>query len=228
MRRILCYGDSNTFGQNPQGGPRFDEIIRYPRALARLLGAGYEVIEEGFPGRTTVYETFVDPWVNGRTYLYPCVASHLPLDLVVLMLGTNDLSVGVGVNAFYAAAGIQRLIRLIRQASQEWQQPCPEILVVSPPLIAKSSNSTMVGNVFPFPAAHEESKRFRAEYAAVAESEHCAFLAAEDYTETGPDGVHMTAESHLRLARALADSIEIQLRQKTEEQNESSICKSTI
>lgn len=203
MKRVLCYGDSNTFGANPEGGHRFDEKTRYPKRLAALLGPEYEVIEEGLPGRTTVYETFVDPFVNGRTYLYPCLLSHMPLDLVILMLGTNDLSTGARVNAYYAAAGVERLVNLTRQVSMEQQMSCPQILIVSPPLISDTTNNPVIENVFSMQEASRESRSFRTHYSDVAAARHCAFLAAEDYTQTGSDGVHMTRESHLALAQAL-------------------------
>ena len=207
MKRILCYGDSNTYGADPEGGSRFDETTRYPKVLASLLGAEYEVIEEGLPGRTTVYETFVDPFVNGRTYLYPCLLSHWPLDLVTIMLGTNDLSTGSRVNAYYAAAGAERLVNLIRQVSMEQQLRCPQILLISPPLIAETTNSPVIENVFSLPAAAWESRHFKRHFSDVAGARNCAFLAAEDYTQTGSDGVHITKESHKNLAIALHKAI---------------------
>lgn len=207
MKRILCYGDSNTYGADPEGGQRFDEKTRYPKRLAELLGAEYEVIEEGLPGRTTVYETFVDPHVNGRSYLYPCLLSHMPLELVILMLGTNDLSTGARVNAYYAAAGVERLINLTRQVSMEQQMPCPQLLIVSPPLISDSTNNPVIENVFSMQEASRESRSFRRYFSDVANTRHCAFLAAEDYTQVGSDGVHMTKESHLALAQALCREV---------------------
>ena len=89
MKRLLCYGDSITWGCNPETGKRFDAQTRYPRVLGTLLGTAYDVIEEGCGGRTTVYDTDVDHYVNGRAYLYPCLESHQPLDLIVLMLGSE-------------------------------------------------------------------------------------------------------------------------------------------
>ena len=180
MKRILCYGDSITWGCDPETGKRFDEQTRYPRVLGTLLGTAYDVIEEGCGGRTTVYDTGVDHYVNGRAYLYPCLESHQPLDLIVLMLGSNDLANGAKKNAYYAAAGAQRLIWLIRHWALDRHVNCPKIL-------------------------HKQSLLFRKYYSAVAEQCECSFLAAEDYAEAGADGVHITKESHLRLAQAIAE-----------------------
>ena len=187
MKRILCYGDSITWGCDPETGKRFDKQTRYPRVLGTLLGTAYDVIEEGCGGRTTVYDTGVDHYVNGRAYLYPCLESHQPLDLIVLMLGSNDLANGAKKNAYYAAAGAQRLIWLIRHWALDRHVNCPKILLISPPY------------------AHKQSLLFRKYYSAVAEQCECSFLAAEDYAEAGADGVHITKESHLRLAQAIAE-----------------------
>lgn len=206
MKRILCYGDSNTWGADPDTGLRYDEQTRYPRVLASLLGTDYDVVEEGLPGRTSVYDTDVDAYVNGKTYLYPCLSSHAPLDLVIIMLGSNDLSTGCKVNAYYAAAGVERLVNLIRHWSIDQKSRCPQILVISPPLFGRESVEPIT-EVFDMKWASRESRLFRKHYSDVAKSRDCLFLAAEDHTEPGCDGVHMTPESHIRLAEAIYNII---------------------
>ncbi|MGO4839576.1 GDSL-type esterase/lipase family protein, partial [Rhizobiaceae sp. 2RAB30] len=94
MRSVLCFGDSNTHGQVPGMGPldRYGPHVRWPGVLRAELGAGWHVIEEGLSGRTTVRDDPIEgAHKNGRTYLRPCLQSHASLDLVILMLGTNDL-----------------------------------------------------------------------------------------------------------------------------------------
>ena len=150
------------------------------------------------------YDTGVDHYVNGRAYLYPCLESHQPLDLIVLMLGSNDLANGAKKNAYYAAAGAQRLIWQIRHWALDRHVDCPKILLISPPLIRAQLLPDM-DQVFDCPYAHEQSLLFRKYYSAVAEQCGCSFLAAEDYAEAGADGVHITRESHLRLAQAIAE-----------------------
>lgn len=203
-RRILCYGDSNTWGYDAATGQRFDETIRYPKVLQELLGDGYEIIEEGCSGRTTVYDTDVDIYVNGYSYLYPCLESHSPLDLVVLMLGTNDLNNGVHKNAYYAAAGAERLINLIRHWSIDKARPCPKILLVSPILIEQAYTDPYLAAVIDYPWAAAESRKFRQYFAAVAEKTGCAFFAAEDCAEPcAIDGIHLGVQGHRALAEAL-------------------------
>lgn len=208
MKRILCYGDSNTWGAIPGENGRYDAGTRFPRVLEDLLGDDYEVVEEGLPGRTTVYHTDVDRYVCGADYLPPCLSSHAPLDVVVLMLGTNDLSTGVHVNAYYAAAGADRLVKLIRSWGISSGFPTPEVLIVSPPLIDPCVKDVPVmREVFDPQYAPEQSRHFREHYRDAAGLLGCRFLAAEDYVETGCDGVHMTAGSHRRLAEGLCENI---------------------
>lgn len=205
MKTLLCYGDSNTWGHNADNGERLDN--RYPRILQQLLGAQWNVVEEGCPGRTTVYDIPTDPYLNGRTYLYPCLHSHRPIDIVILMLGTNDLQILAGANAFFAALGVERLINDIRRWSQDMQLPCPQILLISPPLIGEHS-STFSEPYINYPWAMEQSRQFRKLYEEVACRQKCLFLAAEDYTKPGQkDGIHITADSHFHLATAIFETI---------------------
>ena len=91
MRSILCFGDSNTYGESPEGLGRYPRDERWPGILQTALGAEYLVIEEGLNGRTTVWEDEVEGDKSGKKHLPVCLASHAPLDLVILMLGANDL-----------------------------------------------------------------------------------------------------------------------------------------
>src|SRR4051812_38077987 len=109
-RTILCFGDSNTHGADPQGGGRFPFDVRWPGRLEQELGSGWRVIEEGLSGRTTVFE---DPFIegrNGRQYLVPCLASHAPIDLLTIMLGTNDLKAVYRADPDMVAYGIVSLV----------------------------------------------------------------------------------------------------------------------
>ncbi|MBQ9959278.1 MAG: acylhydrolase, partial [Oscillospiraceae bacterium] len=90
-KRILCYGDSNTWGYIGGVGERFGRDVRWTGRLQTLLGSDYTVIEEGLNSRTTVWDDPVEMHKNGYTYLMPCLQTHRPLDLVIIMLGTNDL-----------------------------------------------------------------------------------------------------------------------------------------
>jgi len=124
MRRILCYGDSNTWGCIPISAARYGEDIRWPGVLAGLLGAEYRIIEEGLNGRTTVFDDPLQEGRNGKTYLLPCLLSHRPLDVVVLMLGTNDMKQRYGLPAEDIARGAGVLAEIVRTSGSgtgEWR-----------------------------------------------------------------------------------------------------------
>ena len=91
MKTILCYGDSNTYGLMPDSPDRYPRDVRWTGILQKKLGEDYYVIEEGLSGRTTLWDDPIEEHKNGKKYLLPCLETHKPLDLVVIMLGTNDL-----------------------------------------------------------------------------------------------------------------------------------------
>ena len=91
MKTVLCYGDSNTWGYDPWTRLRYPPSVRWTGVLAERLGPVYRVVEEGLNGRTTRWDDPMEPGRNGQMYLGPCIESHAPLDLIVVMLGTNDL-----------------------------------------------------------------------------------------------------------------------------------------
>ena len=206
-KRILCFGDSNTFGSRPTGG-RFDESIRWPMRMATLLGDGYTVIEEGFGGRTTVFDDPVEGgYKSGANYLPPCLMSHNPLDLVILMLGTNDLKIRFGMNARTVAEGNMRLIRLIMQYAMNAEGAAPKILLVSPPVVGDWIMKTHFAEVFG-PEAPEKSRKFAAEFSRYARLMRCEYLDASLYAEPSKeDALHLNQENHLRLADAMAAKV---------------------
>ena len=118
-KRILCFGDSNTWGYAATGG-RFEEDVRWPTRLGTLLGDGYAVIEEGFNGRTCVYDDPIEGgYKSGLAYLPPCVMTHTPLDLVVIMLGTNDCKKRFQMTPFTIGGGVTALIKAVRDYAQD-------------------------------------------------------------------------------------------------------------
>jgi lysophospholipase L1-like esterase len=141
-RHILCFGDSLTWGWIPADPPvpstRFPLNDRWPGVLAETLGERYVVIEEGLSGRTTTADDAADPRLNGSTQLPFLLASHLPLDLVVLMLGTNDTKAAYERTPFEIAAGMSTLVAQVLSSAGGvgTTYPSPKVLVVAPPRIA--------------------------------------------------------------------------------------------
>ena len=138
MKTILCYGDSNTYGYRPDNGMRYDEEIRWTGRLASILGREeYRVIEEGCNGRTTVFDDPEDPWKNGLPYLKPCLNTHKPIDIVILMLGSNDLKSCFKLSAEEIADGAGKLVETIQGFTADKQGFVPGIVLVSPPEIGE-------------------------------------------------------------------------------------------
>jgi lysophospholipase L1-like esterase len=202
VRTILCYGDSNTWGCIPAGGDeptrRYGPDERWPGVLRRDLGDGYWIVEEGLNGRTTVRDDPLEPYRNGRAFLMPCLMSHYPLDLVVVMLGTNDLKWRFGVAPAEIAAGAGILVDEILRSPTGRDGGSPQVLLVCPPPLARLIDEDFVGGP-------EKSRELAPHYAASAEARSCAFLdAGASITSSDVDGIHLEADQHRRLGEVVA------------------------
>lgn len=204
MKTILCYGDSNTWGQHAPLGDRFDENTRWGSRLRTLLGEEYRVIEEGQRGRTTVWDDPVENRLAGLTYLWPCLDSHAPIDLVIIMLGTNDCKPYFGLHPQNIADGAGRLVDMVQKCAFGPNDTAPKVLLISPISITAS---TFYPHLFSEKEA-AKSHGFPAAYQTVAERYGCAFLDAAQLAQPDPaDGVHLTAEGHAALAQAVAEKV---------------------
>ena len=207
MITVLCYGDSNTYGYVPETGMRYPKNVRYPGRLQELLGDGYHVIEEGCNGRTTIHDDPIDGWKNGLDYLRPCLNSHKPIDIVTLMLGSNDLKERFHLTAKEISDGVSVLLDVITSFTLEKQGFIPRIVLISPPRIGQGIKASPFYGAFDENAI-ERSKEFPVFYKAVAEKYGCIFLDAAEYVEPSAfDSLHLTAEGHEILAQKLYDCI---------------------
>jgi len=205
---VLCYGDSNTFGYNPANGMRYPKGVRWTSILQDKLGDEYDVVEEGCNGRTTIFDDPVDGWKNGIDYLKPCLNSHKPVDIVILMLGSNDLKRTFNATAKDSANGIEKMLKTIIEFTELKQGFAPRIVLVAPPHIGEGIADSPFSSSFEIRAI-DESRRFAGEYKKVADRCGCAFVDASEYTEPSAiDSLHLMPESHARLAGALAETVE--------------------
>ena len=212
MKTVLCYGDSNTYGYVPETGMRYPRDVRYPGRLQMLLGEEYCVIEEGCNGRTTIYDDPIDGWKNGLDYLKPCLNSHKPVDIVIMMLGSNDLKETFHLTAEQIAAGAGQLVDVIQAFTAEKQGFVPTIILVSPPEIGTGIKSSPFYGAF-YENAIEESRRFPEFYKEVADSKGCIFFNAAEYIyPSDTDSLHLTPEGHRILAEKLCDVIKSTLK----------------
>jgi lysophospholipase L1-like esterase len=200
MKVILCYGDSNTWGYNPVSQGRYSIHERWTGVLADLLGADYRVIEEGLNGRTTVWDDPIEEFRNGKDYLMPCLLSHKPIDLVVVMLGTNDMKKRFSASAQDIASSIGVLVEVIQQSGSGFENRAPKILLIAPPVIGRLS-----GYAEMFEDAVEKSKKFGEYYRQIAVLYGCEYLDASQVIRSGDlDGVHLEVDQHLKLGQAVS------------------------
>ena len=207
-RTVLCFGDSNTHGTPPAAdlgaSARFDRSTRWPTLMAGHLGADWHVIEEGHPGRTTVHDDPIEgAHRNGLTVLPSLLESHKPIDVVILMLGTNDLKGRFSVNATDIALSLERLIGVIRSFACGPDGTNPGILLVSPPPILEVG---CLADMFEGGAA--KSHGLCAAISAAATRANVSFLDAAAHIAVSPiDGIHYDKATHATLALVLADAL---------------------
>lgn len=202
---VVCYGDSNTWGADPLDGPRFGRDSRWPGVLATLLEGRARVIEEGLNGRTTLRDDPYSPGRNGLTYLIPCLDTHAPLDVLVIMLGTNDLKTTFGLAASDIAAGAATLVDVALLSGSGPDGGAPKILLVAPPALAPAS---VTMEVWGFDGAHERNAALPRLYRAAAARAGVAFLdASAIVTADAADGIHLSRDGQRTLGRAVAEAV---------------------
>ncbi len=208
-KHIVCFGDSNTHGYDAKTGGRFDETERWCCLLQKNLGEGYLIIEEGLSGRTTCFDDPIHEGLCGLDYIYPCLMSHEPVDLLIIMLGTNDTKERFGSSAACIALGLKRLIAKAIAVTDSWRGGEPNILVVTPQNIDKKYIDSDVGSTMGNGCA-EKSEGLAEEFEKIAELMGCHYLDANQavLAETNQvDFMHLTKEGHRQLAEALTEKV---------------------
>lgn len=210
MKTVLCFGDSITWGFDPEGSGRHAFGDRWSNVLAAALGEGVTVITEGLNGRTTGYDDHLaDCDRNGVKNLPTVLHTHQPLDLVVIMLGTNDMKPAIAGTAYAARAGIQRLVGLIRHHEYSFDYDAPDILIVSPPTLCETADPVFSAM---FRGAIEESSMLASLYRDLADDLGCGFFDAGSVARTSPiDGVHLNAEGTRAIGRGLEPIVRMML-----------------
>lgn len=208
-KTIICFGDSNTHGYCSETGGRFDDTERYPCLLQKYLGEDYLVREEGLSGRTTVYEDPLFEGLSGLSAIFGVLMTHEPVDLLIIMLGTNDTKERFASNAENIAKGLERLTRKAQATTDAWRDGKPNILLIAPAPIEKGYETTFVANEMGRGCA-EKSRELAKYYERTAELTDCHFLDAgtiQGISMHPNDYMHLTAESHDLLAKKLAELI---------------------
>ncbi len=206
---VVCYGDSNTYGFDPVTHGRFPRAVRWPGVVAAELARIAHVVEEGLGARTTVWESPFAPGRDGRAYLVPCLASHAPVDVLVVMLGTNDLKSVYRLTAADVAAGAASVVDVALASRAGPDGGPPRVLLVSPPRLGAV---TAIAAVWGFGEALAASAHLAPHYRTVAAELGCSFLDADALVAVHPaDGVHIDAAGHAVLGRAIAAEVRVLL-----------------
>ena len=205
LRTILCYGDFNTHGTVPMetllSDSRFGPDERWPGVMRKLLGDGWNVIEEGLPGRTTVHPDPIEgAHMSGLAHLRPCLRSHRPIDVLAIMLGTNDLKTRFSVPPSDIALGLVALCETALACAAGPKAGAPKLLLIAPvPAIEAGCLAEMFGG------GAAKAQRLAALYSQVAERFGAAFFDAGSVARISPlDGVHFDADQHRLLGEAVA------------------------
>ena len=207
MQTVLIYGDSNTHGTKPLQRPgqseRFSPAHRWPAVMAARLGGDVRVIDEGLPGRTTVHDDPIEGGArNGLSVLPAILPSHAPIDLLVIMLGTNDLKSRFSVTSWEIARSVERLVLAARA-----ELPGLAVLIVAPVPVREVGGLKEV-----YVGAERRQEGLNAHLAQIAKAQGCGFVDAGSYIEVSDiDGVHWDAEAHVSFAAVMAEKVADQL-----------------
>ena len=200
MRTVLCYGDSNTFGYIPGRGGRYNRHTRWPGLLSDLLGEGFLVVEEGLCGRTTIFDDMTDPGRSGLETMEAAIKKRSPLDLLIVMLGSNDCKLQFQASAKEIAEGAGQVIERAKSCGAgEFH-----VLLIAPAAMTERIMQSGFGSEFNLHSV-EVSRELAAEYETLAERLGCSFLDASKVTRVSEtDGLHLDEQGHRRLAEGVS------------------------
>jgi lysophospholipase L1-like esterase len=198
-KTILCYGDSNTWGNIPRTDRRYSRDVRWPGALQNLLGKEYEVISGGLCGRTLVAEDSKKPHRTGITHLQAILESTDPIDGLIIMLGTNDIKSIYNLTPVEIAGHLLQTIEFVRKIKD--LEKIPHILIVCPPPVINPETNDLDSRMVP---GLEAFKVLPSLYKEIAQKSDCGFINAGDYISSSKiDGYHLDEEGHLILAKVI-------------------------
>ena len=210
-RRILAFGDSNTWGWNPSNnliGPpeRWDDDIRWTGVLQKELGDEFEVINEGLNGRTTVWDDPIEEYRCGKDQLPAVMDTAAPFELMIIFVGTNDLKIRFGLPPRDVAEGAGILIERALVRKGDFTNCTPKILLVCPPRLGKNISETIMGPCFG--GSEEKSKHLDPFFRIVADKYNVGYLNADEIVHSSEiDGLHLDADQHEILGKAMASKI---------------------
>lgn len=211
VKKIFIYGDSNTHGADEEHAARFDEETRWTKVCQKLLGDDYLIVEEGLSGRTTCHDDDGTlplpeaPYINGLAHIGPIVCSHLPLDVICVKLGSND----VGMPGETPESIAENAARVLREAKSLMEAKYPgrpfKCVLMAPLEVTEDAMTGAFSFVFNDPAIIEQSKALPPAYEKKAAEEGWLYFNANEHARCGKwDGIHLDAENHRKMGEAMA------------------------
>lgn len=203
-KRVLIYGDSNTYGYRGSDHLRFEKPDRWTTIAQEYAGEGFELINKGMNGRTACCHESMFPFRNGLDYIEPCVRAHMPLHMICVMLGTNDLKRKFGLSAEDIAQGCGRVLTRAKEfMDREMPGNRCKYLLMSPIEVSENVADSGWAEDYEGEVTIEKSKAFSQCYAKVAEDKGFLFFDAALFgVPCEDDGIHLSAESHRSLGIA--------------------------
>jgi len=203
--KILCYGDSNTYGYIAENAQRFPKGIRWPKILQANLGDFFHIIEEGYNGRT-IHNAFPhETPKNGLDFIESCLDEHNPIDMMIIYLGINDLFIAPDITVEQIGEQLKRLITIAKELSVPQIHNRVEFLIIAPTVMNKDMSERDY-----YATEIEKSKQLPEVFEKVASAQNCHFLDSSDYIQTKPtDGVHLDAENQIRLGKVVAEFVTV-------------------
>lgn len=204
-KRILCFGDSNTWGYIPDTKHnRYPANIRWTGVLQENLGHEYEVTEEGLNSRGIVVSDS-RPGKEGRNaieYIQACLDTHDPIDYVIVFLGSNELKAEFNLSAEQVASNLKKLIEMITSRPSQFREAKPKVVVIVPPTICEQTEYCSNGGKYR--GAYKKSVGLKKAFADVASKTGSLLVDIQKDLKLGNDGVHLLPESHKLLGDAIA------------------------
>ncbi|NMD38336.1 MAG: SGNH/GDSL hydrolase family protein [Christensenellaceae bacterium] len=205
-KTILCFGDSNTYGARPDGQGRYEN--RWPVVMQKLLGDEFKIIEEGLCGRTASIEDNFDPYLCGYKTIHMAINTHNPVDMVIIMLGTNDIKRRFNLSITDVSRGVEECINKIKGIYYFNNQALPKILVIAPAPINEGIYNCEFASMFNFYEGIQKSKDIIQMLKEVSKAQKCEFLDASQYIRASKiDGIHLDEEAHEVLGNTVAHKV---------------------
>lgn len=202
---IVCYGDSNTWGDVPNEERRYAPNVRWTGVLQDILGDNYDVVNEGLCGRTFKVIEPGKEHRSGINHLRSILQTNEPTDLITIMLGTNDLKNTFGLTAEEIEDHLRQTVEFIQNERTGPNESIPQILIICPTPVASPVNEDLDERMI---GAPETSLKLPALYKKVAEELGCLYLNAGDFISLeNTDGYHLAEKDHKTLGEKVAEIV---------------------